>query len=172
MKRLFSPWRSAYIQSFQGGRKSKGCLFCRIAKEDNDKENLIVWRGKKCFVVMNRYPYNNGHLMIVPMEHAASIEDLEPVVRQEMMEMLNQSLGLLRSVYHPTAFNFGANIGTAAGAGVADHVHLHVVPRWNGDTNFMSIVGETRVLPEEMTETYRQLRQAWEQFTSSSGAVL
>lgn len=158
MDHLWTPWRMKYIQSKE---RPDGCIFCNALTQADGPENLIVARARTSFIILNRYPYNNGHLMVVPMDHVASLEDLNPSVRQELMEMLNQSIGLLRSIYHPTAFNLGANIGAAAGAGVADHVHMHVVPRWNGDTNFMSIVGETRVLPEEISETYRQLRAGW-----------
>ena len=147
-----------YIQKHP---RPAGCIFCDALQKEDGLENLIVARTPQSFVILNRYPYNNGHLMVVPIEHVPSIEDLTPKARQELMELVNHSIGMLRSIYHPDAFNLGVNIGAAAGAGVANHVHMHIVPRWNGDTNFMSIVGETRVLPEEMADTYRQLRDTW-----------
>lgn len=147
-----------YIQKQE---RPAGCIFCEALQKEDGLENLIVVRATQSFVILNRYPYNNGHLMVVPFEHVPSIEDLAPDARQELMELVNQSIGMLRSIYHPDAFNLGANIGAAAGAGVESHVHIHIVPRWNGDTNFMSVVGETRVLPEEMAETYRNLRETW-----------
>lgn len=138
-----------------------GCIFCDAMEKEDGLENLIVARAAKSFVILNRYPYNNGHLLVVPVDHVPSIEDLTPSARQELMELVSHSLGLLRMIYNPDAFNLGANIGSAAGAGVANHVHFHIVPRWNGDTNFMSIVGATRVIPEDMADTYRQMRETW-----------
>jgi ATP adenylyltransferase len=163
MEYLWSPWRMKYIQNKE---RPEGCVFCNALEQADGLDNLIVARASRSFIILNRYPYNNGHLMVVPVEHAPSIEDLDPATRQEMMELINISIGLLRSIYQPAAFNVGANIGAAAGAGVAEHVHFHVVPRWNGDTNFMTVVGETRVLPEEMIETYRHLREGWDLINS------
>jgi ATP adenylyltransferase len=148
-----------YIQ--QDGQPNNGCIFCTAAQLDADEEYLIVARSNRSFVILNRYPYTSGHLMVVPYAHQPSIEDLDSETRQEMFELVNESLGVLRAVYRPDAFNLGANIGAAAGAGIAGHVHLHVVPRWGGDTNFMSTVGDTRVLPEELPETYRRIREQW-----------
>lgn len=131
-----------------------------MATQD-DAHNMVLHRAKRSFVILNAYPYTNGHLMVVPNDHMPSIEDLERDTRAEMMELVSQAMTVLRSVYHPEAFNVGANIGAAAGAGIAAHVHIHVLPRWAGDTNFMSTIGQTRVLPEELPETYLRLRAAW-----------
>ena len=137
------------------------CVFCRVQTQTTDQENLIVFRGQKAFVVLNRYPYTSGHLLVVANAHQPSIEDLDVESRSEMMELVARSMHVIRKVYQPDAFNLGANIGEAAGAGIAGHIHLHVVPRWGGDTNFMSALAETRVLPEELNETYRRICTAW-----------
>ncbi|MGH2524978.1 MAG: HIT family protein [Anaerolineales bacterium] len=137
------------------------CIFCDKPAEDRDVENLIVHRGERVFVILNLYPYNNGHLMVVPYEHAPSLEQLDAPTLTELMLVTNQGLAALRMVYQPQAFNLGINIGQAAGAGIADHVHLHVVPRWAGDTNYMATIAGTRVIPEGLHETYWQVREAW-----------
>jgi len=138
-----------------------GCVFCKAIKQDNDADNLVVARGLNAFVILNRYPYTSGHLLVVANAHLPSIEDLDAETRAEMMELATQGMRVLRKVYGPDAFNLGVNVGEAAGAGIADHVHLHIVPRWNGDTSFMSALGETRVLPENLDETYRRVHAAW-----------
>jgi ATP adenylyltransferase len=148
-----------YIENHE---KQEGCIFCNaLAKPDNE-QNLIIKRGKLAFVILNLYPYTSGHLMVAPMAHQPSLEFLEPDSRAEMMELVSQSIVMLKKVYNPEAFNVGANIGEAAGAGEPDHVHLHIVPRWAGDTNFMSAVGETRVLPESLEETYRRIKAGFQ----------
>ncbi len=156
VKRLWAPWRMKYIE-----RNESGCVFCKALAQDDDAKNLIVFRGQAAFVILNRYPYTSGHLLVVANLHRPSLEDLESETRAEMMELVTKGMRVLRKVYRPEAFNLGANIGAAAGAGIAEHVHLHVVPRWGGDTNFMSTLGETRVLPEELDETYRRVCAAW-----------
>jgi ATP adenylyltransferase len=148
-----------YIQS---NKNEGGCAFCYEMAQEDGPENLIVWRGQFNFVILNRYPYTSGHLMVVPYEHQPSVEDLKDDARSEMMELANRCIGVLRDTFQPQGFNLGVNIGEAAGAGIEDHVHLHIVPRWFGDTNFMSSVGGTRVMPETLEETYRRIRQAWE----------
>jgi ATP adenylyltransferase len=137
------------------------CVFCSVQKQPDGPESLVIWRGQYAFVILNRFPYTSGHTLVVANAHCASLEDLEPGERAEMMELATQCIRVLRRVYQPEAFNLGANIGEVAGAGVAGHVHLHVVPRWAGDANFMSTVAETRVLPEALEETYRRLSKAW-----------
>jgi ATP adenylyltransferase len=156
MKRLWAPWRMKYVQTHD-----HECVFCSVQKQPDGPESLVIWRGQYAFVILNRFPYTSGHTLVVANAHRASLEDLEPGERAEMMELATQCIRVLRKVYQPEAFNLGANIGEVAGAGVAGHVHLHVVPRWAGDANFMSTVAETRVLPEALEETYRRLTKAW-----------
>lgn len=159
MEHLWAPWRMAYIDS--GDKKDDGCIFCVKAAESNDEENLILYRGERCFVLMNRYPYNNGHLMLAPYAHVPSIEELETPALTELMTVAQQCLAALREAIHPHGFNMGINQGTTAGAGIADHVHLHVVPRWNGDTNFMPVLADVKVMPDYLQHTYQQLKAAW-----------
>ena len=157
MKRLWAPWRMKFIES-----GTSGCVFCNVQKEADDPANQVIFRGEGCFVILNRYPYTSGHLMVVANEHRASLEDLEAATRAEMMELATRAMGVLRKVYHPEAFNVGANIGKAAGAGIAGHVHIHVVPRWTGDSNFMTTVAETKVMPETLEDTYRRVQEMWD----------
>jgi ATP adenylyltransferase len=156
----------SYLQSnpqppATGLLKSTGCIFCDLPREERDAENLIVRRGQQAYVILNLYPYNNGHFMVVPYAHTASSEQLEAATLTELMLLLNQGLAALRKLYNPQAFNVGMNIGAAAGAGIAGHVHLHAVPRWAGDTNFMTVAADTRVIPEDLRVTWRRLREAW-----------
>ncbi len=146
-----------YIQNHD----EEGCVFCNVQAQPDSPENLIVFRGRRAFVILNRYPYTSGHLMVVPTDHQPSFEDLNAETRAEVMELITECIQVLRMVYKPEAFNVGANIGSVAGAGIAGHVHMHVVPRWGGDTSFMSSIGETRVLPESLEETYRRIKEAW-----------
>lgn len=147
-----------YIES----TKADGCIFCSALEKEDSAENLIALRGERTFVILNRYPYTSGHLMVVPFDHQPNLEHLDPATRVEMMELTTRCMAVLRNIYHPQAFNMGANIGEAAGAGVKSHVHIHIVPRWAGDTNFMSILGETRVLPETLETTYQRVRRGFE----------
>lgn len=136
-------------------------MFCREAQREDGIDNLIVYRGAHTFAILNLYPYTNGHLMIVPYDHRSSLDLLTSLERAEMMELVSSAMVVLQNVYHPEGFNVGANIGSAAGAGIVGHVHIHVVPRWVGDTNFMSTLGETRILPETLEDTYHRVREAW-----------
>ena len=158
MDHIWSPWRMNYISRKD---KPKGCIFCDACLCGDGEENLIVRRGKLAFVILNRYPYTSGHIMVVPFAHLPSLVSLDPPTMAEIMHLINQSLRTIENLYSPHGFNVGANIGPMAGAGVADHVHFHVVPRWGGDTNFMTTVGETRVLPEELNQTYQRLKEGW-----------
>jgi len=141
--------------------REEGCLFCSRLQMNDDEESLILHRGELAFVMLNRYPYTNGHLMVVPIAHRPSLEDLQAGELAELMALTQHSLAALRKAYGASSFNLGANIGEAAGAGVADHVHLHVVPRWAGDTNFMATLAQTRVVPETLEMTYRRLEEIW-----------
>jgi ATP adenylyltransferase len=165
MQRMWSPWRSAYIASFKesGRRKAKqpGSLFTRAWKSGDDEANMVVWRGKHCFVIMNRYPYNSGHLMVVPVRQVADLRDLRPAELAEMMRTVQRAIGALESVMGPHGYNFGANLGRVSGAGIDDHIHFHIVPRWNGDTNFMPVLGDTKVISEDLNGTAEKLRRAF-----------
>lgn len=141
--------------------KEKGCVFCIAQGMEDSAENLIAFRGEHAYVILNRYPYTSGHLMVVPLDHKAHLEDLTPQTRAEMMELTTHCVLVLRQIYHPEAFNVGANIGESAGAGVKSHVHIHIVPRWQGDTNFMTVVGDARVLPEALERTYERVRNGF-----------
>ena len=154
MNHLWSPWRMEYIES----SKETECIFCTAQSKQDSAENLIAFRGERAYVILNRYPYTSGHLMVVPFAHQAHLEDLDPLTRAEMMELATRCVVVLRKIYHPEAFNIGANIGESAGAGVKSHVHIHIVPRWGGDTNFMTVVADTRVLPEALERTYERVR--------------
>ena len=158
MNHLWSPWRMTYIENHE---KETVCVFCNAQAKADSIENLIAFRGKLAYVILNRYPYTSGHLMVIPFEHKANLEELDRSTRAEMMELTSQCMSVLRNIYKPQGFNMGANIGEAAGAGVRGHVHIHIVPRWAGDTNFMSTLGETRVLPESLEDTYKRVREGF-----------
>lgn len=155
----------AYIQNSQ---PEEGCVFCNRPKQPDGPQNLIVARGQRAFAILNLFPYTSGHMLIVPYEHQPSLEMLDADTRCEMMELLNRAVEVLRSVYHPQGFNLGANIGELAGAGIAEHVHLHVVPRWAGDTNFMTTLAGTRLIPESLEETYHRVQEGWERWGHQS----
>ena len=159
MEHLWSPWRYKYIASVD---RQEGCVFCRIEQEQNDIENYVVYRARLNFIILNLFPYTSGHLMIVPYEHVASLPSVNEATTTEMIELAKRSQAALEAEYHPDGFNIGMNLGRSAGAGVADHLHMHVVPRWCGDANFVSIVGETRVLPEDLSSTYQKLKKHFE----------
>jgi len=154
MDYLFTPWRYAYITA---ATAPGDCLFCTLLQRKNDEQALIVHRAEYCFVVLNAFPYTSGHAMIVPYEHLDELTKLSQPAAQEMMELTQKLEGVLRELYRPDGVNLGMNIGKAAGAGVAGHIHMHILPRWFGDVNFMSAVGETRVLPEDLPTTYKKL---------------
>ena len=160
MDRLFTPWRLAYVT--QASRTMPACIFC-AALNTHDHEALVVHRGERAFVILNKFPYNNGHLMVVPNRHIGRLADLTAEELAEMMAFAQASETALTRIYAPHGFNMGVNIGKPAGAGVLDHLHLHIVPRWNGDTSFMSVFGDTRVLPEELATTAERVRQAFAQ---------
>jgi ATP adenylyltransferase len=149
------------MEYIENSSKEEGCVFCNALAKEDSPENLIAFRGDHAFVILNRYPYTSGHLMVVPIKHEAHLTELDPQIRAEMMELTSRCIAVLRRIYHPEAFNIGANIGEAAGAGVKAHVHMHIVPRWAGDTNFLSVVAETRVLPESLQRTYERVKNGF-----------
>lgn len=158
MKQIFAPWRLAYISKSKSG--SDGCVFCNLSSGTPGPENLVVARGEKVFVVLNRYPYVAGHLMVVPVRHINTPVELTLEEWTEMGAWIKASMTALGEVYGPQGFNVGMNVGGAAGAGIADHIHMHVVPRWNGDTNFVPVLSQTRVIPESLENTQAKLERA------------
>lgn len=158
MDRLWSPWRYRYVSK---ASQSDACIFCAKAGEQRDEENLMLFRGQYNFVLLNLYPYTTGHLMVVPYAHIASLEDLPEETSAELMRLTIRSVRHLRTIYRPQGLNAGMNLGECAGAGVAGHLHMHVLPRWAGDANFMTTIGETRIMPEELPETWRRLSEAF-----------
>ena len=157
MQRLWSPWRSKYIASGVDSQK-EGCIFCDIAASpDADASNFVLHRGQHAFALLNLYPYITGHLMIVPYLHTSEFDSVPKEITDEMMDLAKRSQTALRDVYSPSGFNMGMNLGSAAGAGIADHIHIHLLPRWSGDTNFMTTVGDSRVIPEALDVTYSRL---------------
>jgi ATP adenylyltransferase len=156
--RLWSPWRYQYISK---SADSSSCIFCDKVRGIADEENLILFRAEHNFVLLNLFPYTNGHLMIAPYHHVATLSELAAPAATEMMRLAQRAEALLRERYNAPGINLGMNIGACAGAGVAGHIHLHVLPRWPGDANFMTTVGETRVLPEDLSDTFAKLRHGW-----------
>jgi ATP adenylyltransferase len=165
MQNLFTPWRYAYLS---GGRRGRGCIFCRAAKAADDASALVVYRGRFNFIILNRYPYNSGHLMVVPYSHVGDLARGTPAQLREMMVLAARCEAVLKRVYRIHGLNLGMNLGSPAGAGIRGHIHLHLVPRWNGDTNFMTVVGRTRVTPEDLEVTRGKLAARF-RATRSSG---
>ena len=158
MDQLWAPWRLGYI----AGEKPEGCIFCVFPQQRDDAETKIVYRGQRAYVIMNAFPYSNGHLLICPHRHVPDVTSLTDEESLELIQLVQKCCGVLREVCKPDGFNVGINIGTAAGAGIADHVHVHVVPRWNGDTNFMAVFADVKVIPEDLETTYRKLKEAFD----------
>jgi ATP adenylyltransferase len=158
MDHLWSPWRYQYVQKEKTGG---GCVFCLAAASDQDQENLVVYRGRNNFVMLNLYPYSTGHLMVVPYQHVDNLQDATGETLEEMILLVRDAQRHLGNVYRAPGFNLGMNLGESAGAGIAEHIHMHVLPRWPGDTNFMTTVAETRVLPEDLPVTWRKLKDAF-----------
>lgn len=155
MEILWAPWRLQYITA----EKEKGCFLCRYIKSKQDEKNLILYRGETAFIILNRFPYNSGHLMIAPMKHIAELSHLSDQEQLELIKLTSLSIDLLKKALKPMGFNIGVNIGKVAGAGLEDHLHFHVVPRWNGDTNFMPTTSNTKVMPQLLKDTYRTLKK-------------
>ena len=160
MERLWAPWRIEYIETC--GR-IEGCIFCVLPAEGKDRENLIIHRAEKCFIIMNNYPYNPGHLMVAPFKHTADMHELDDAELLEINHLIRNTVRLLKETLEPHGFNLGVNLGRTAGAGVLDHIHWHIVPRWNGDTNFMPVVADTRVLPQSLQSMYDKLKSKIEE---------
>lgn len=156
MERLWAPWRMQYIAA---GDQVEGCIFCTLPAAGRDEENHILLRGQTAFIILNAFPYSNGHLMVTPFQHTADLNDLSDAEMLEMMALTRRAVNLLKTAFKPDGFNIGINMGRVAGAGIADHVHIHVVPRWNGDTNFMPVLGDVRVIPESLSAVYHRLKQ-------------
>ena len=154
MKQLWAPWRMEYIQM----EKPEECILCNKPKQKDDTANYILYRGDKNFIIMNSYPYNSGHLMIVPYRHIANLEELTDEERREHFEIASRSIKILRQLFNPAGFNIGINIGKVAGAGIDDHIHTHLVPRWLGDTNFMPVIADTKVINEALAKTHKKLK--------------
>jgi len=155
MERIFAPWRIEYIRS----PKYEGCIFCDFPSENRDDERLILYRGEKSFIIMNNYPYNPGHLMIAPYRHVGQLEELRHEEMDEIMNLASLAVRAIKKSMNPDGFNIGINIGRVAGAGIEDHIHLHIVPRWNGDTNFMPVLADVKVIPEAVEETFKILKE-------------
>jgi ATP adenylyltransferase len=155
LDRLWNPWRYQYVTK---ENQPQGCIFCDLPKEQNDEATLIIHRARFNYVILNRYPYTTGHLMVVPFQHTDSLQGIDDAAAQEMFDLVRVADQKLREVYRPKGMNLGMNLGEAAGAGIAEHIHMHVLPRWIGDANFLTVIGETRILPEELSETYRKLK--------------
>ena len=154
MDKLWAPWRITYVQS----ESDPGCIFCEKPSQDTDEENLIVDRNEHAFSMLNAYPYNNGHIMVIPYRHIAELENLTKEETLSMMSLVNISIGKLKKHLKPQGFNVGINLGKIAGAGIDQHVHMHIVPRWNGDTNFMPVVSETKIISQSLKELYKVLK--------------
>jgi ATP adenylyltransferase len=161
VERLWTPWRRAFVEG--SDERSSECFLCTIAAEHDDRNNLVVFRAERVFVLLNRYPYNSGHLMIAPFVHTGDLAGLDVAIANELMQVTQRAVDVLQRVYQPEAFNIGMNLGRPAGAGVPDHLHVHVVPRWTGDTNFMPVIGETKVLPESLDQTYERIEPIFHQ---------
>lgn len=159
VENIFAPWRMAYIAV---SKDQGGCIFCDFPKEDNDEARMILFRGETCFVIFNAFPYNPGHLMVAPYRHTAEYELLTDEELLEMHRLAGKCIVVLRKTMNPQGFNLGVNLGKVAGAGFDGHLHLHIVPRWNGDTNFMPVFADVRVVAEELAETYRKMKEAWD----------
>ena len=164
MDHIYSPWRKEY---FDRDKNNPACVFCEAAKQPDNPENLIIFRGKLAFVILNRFPYTSGHLMVVPYLHSKDLADLPDDTLLEMMQLTQRAVSVLGQEYQPQGFNIGMNLGAVAGAGITEHLHMHVVPRWQGDANFVSVIGQTRVLPETLEETYHRMREAWKRTSTA-----
>ena len=156
MDRLWAPWRMRYIETAD---EAEGCIFCTKPEENRDDENLILLRGERAFIMLNAFPYSNGHLMVSPYKHTAELDDLADKELLDLMKVTRRGVNILKAAFKPDGFNIGINMGRVAGAGIRDHVHIHIVPRWNGDTNFMPVLADVRVIPESLAVVYDRLKE-------------
>ncbi len=168
MKQIWAPWRFEYIQS----EKTDRCIFCAAAEETDDARSLVVARGPRCFVIMNLFPYNTGHVMVVPVRHRSRLEALDDAEVAELLRYTDYSVRVQERALRPEGYNIGMNLGRAAGAGIDDHLHIHIVPRWVGDTNFMPVLGDVKVIPEHLQATYRKLADGFATLLAQRGAGL
>jgi ATP adenylyltransferase len=168
MEKLWSPWRSKYIESFKSDASKSKCIFCEMLElNPNDKDNLLIDNGELTFTVLNLYPYNNGHLMIVPKSHTSEFSGLKPDEISECFQKLQLAERALRKTMNPHGFNIGANIGRVAGAGIEDHIHFHIVPRWNGDSNFMPVIGDVKVISQVLAQTKSNLHNSYTEINNN-----
>jgi ATP adenylyltransferase len=161
VERIWAPWRLAYVKDASKDKESD-CIFCAALDAADDEANLIISRGERCFVILNKFPYTNGHLMVAPYEHVAELQGLDEETVAEMMSLAQRGIGALETSYAPHGYNVGFNQGRVAGAGVEHHIHMHVVPRWGGDTNFMPVLGDTRVMNQTLEDSYATLKGAFD----------
>ncbi len=167
LKQLWAPWRMEYLEDHQKG-KTRGCVFCDLPREKEDRKNLIVHRGERVFVILNRYPYNNGHVMVVPNTHVADLSLLPDEELSEMTQMCREVVKALKETYQAPGFNLGMNLGEAGGAGIRDHLHMHVVPRWVGDTNFMPVLADTKSMPQHLLTSFDQIHDYFKKLKANS----
>ena len=160
-QRIWAPWRLEYVKDASKD-SSEACIFCAALNAGDDEASLIVHRGERCFVILNKFPYTNGHLMVAPFDHVASLQELDAETLAEIMALAQRGMNALERSYSPHGYNVGVNQGRVAGAGVEHHIHMHVVPRWGGDTNFMPVLGDTRVMNQTLTDSYRTVRAAFD----------
>ena len=163
MDKIYAPWRYKYIKEVVSNNSDDDCLFCEVFKKQNDKENLILYRGERVYVMINRYPYNNGHLMVIPYRHIPDIDKLNDEENLEAMKFLSYSIKVLKDKFSAEGFNIGLNIGRIAGAGIAGHIHFHIVPRWSGDTNFMPVLTDTKVISQSLEESWDILKSGFDE---------
>ena len=156
-QKLWAPWRMKYIECIDTCPDG-ACIFCEKPKQNEDEKNFIIYRGKTCYIILNIFPYNNGHLMIVPYKHTSELSDLDSETRLELLDTVDKAMAAIKNVMRPEGFNLGINFGRTAGAGIEDHIHIHIEPRWNGDTNFMPVIGSTKVISESLEECYARLK--------------
>ena len=166
MNKLWAPWRIEYVRS----PKEEGCIFCKKSQSTNHEKDLVLYRGEECFILMNLYPYSNGHIMISPYEHTSDTNNISDRCNNEIMLFANETMNILRNTMNAEGFNFGANLGKAGGAGIEEHIHYHIVPRWAGDTNFMPVVGNTKIVVEGLVETWTNLKPQFDTILGNTNA--